>query len=354
MILSLSIALFAPRRSRLWRGGLVLFALVFASMAIIDQHRLQPWAYEFFLIAVVLAMTPTRRSLVLIRLLVVSIYFHSALSKLDSSFLETNGQQLVSGLLSSVDLTMDWWSPGARRLAAASLPVGELLVAIGLIVPAMRRFALPGAVLMHLLLLVTLGPWGLKHEAGVLIWNVFFIAQDILLFGTFFKTDLVKDAATATDMQADKSTRLVGGLVVAVIVLPLLEPFGWFDHWPAWAVYASRPERVTVFIDRTARSRLPESLQKHVEPPRPLDDWCEVRLDRWSLEALAVPLYPQDRFQIGVAIDLAHRYELDSDIRVFIESSASRWTGKRSSRELIGREDIEREADRFRLNATPR
>ena len=35
--------------------------------------------------------------------------------------------------------------------------------------------------MLHGLLLVILGPWGLDHKPGVLLWNAYFIVQDVLL-----------------------------------------------------------------------------------------------------------------------------------------------------------------------------
>ena len=51
-----------------------------------------------------------------------------------------------------------------------------------------------------------------------------------------------------------------------------------------------------------------------------------------------------DRFQIGVALALPRDYDLKDVLRVEIDSSADRWTGKRSTRILEGTESIRRAA----------
>ena len=80
----------------------------------------------------------------------------------------------------------------------------------------------------------------------------------------------------------------------------------------------------------------------------------KLRIDRWSLEALGAPVYPQDRFQVGVALALAEKYNLGQDIRVEIDSPANRWTGNRSTKVYQGAGAIRELAGQYRLNAFPR
>ena len=79
-------------------AGLLLFAAATARMVALDQLRLQPWAYQFMLMAVVLALAERNAAFALLRLLIVAFYFHSALTKFDYSFLHTLGQQFLAVL----------------------------------------------------------------------------------------------------------------------------------------------------------------------------------------------------------------------------------------------------------------
>jgi hypothetical protein len=359
MVAGLCCALGATRDSRAGRAGLITFAVATIGMVLIDQHRLQPWAYQLVVAAVVLACAPGSRGVLLLRILTISLYFHSALSKLDFSFLETNGQQLVGAVLEPLGLALKFWSAEMRRGAAVMLPIGELLVAVGLAVPRLRRWGLYSSLAMHVLLLVALGPWGMNHQPAVLIWNVYFIAQNYLLFGTLRRKCAAESSFVSNETALQRGSlranwRWVDVLVVAVVLLPLLEPLGRFDHWPSWAVYAAHPAVVRVSIDKRQLDNLPDSARAHLGPNNPFCRWRPVHIDRWSLDALAVPIYPQDRFQLGVAIALTETDGLKGGIRVVIDGRADRWTGHRSRRELIGRTELLREAKRFWLNASPR
>jgi hypothetical protein len=201
-----------------------------------------------------------------------------------------------------------------------------------------------------------LGTWGAHQKPGVLLWNAYFIAQNIVLFA--FAGDSPGSLA-ATPPAKGRATRLglaVRGLIVLAVCFPLTQPFGLCDVWPAWAVYATGPERLRVYINLNTAdiARVGKLIGPYVDPPRFLDNRCLVRIDRWSLDATQAPLYPQNRFRLGVALALAKAARLEQTIYVELESPANRWTGKRSTRALAGSAAIASELDRDWLNGLPR
>jgi len=361
LVAATAVGLCAPELSRARRTGLVLFVIALVGMALADQHRLQPWAYQFAIVALILSVSSAKRGLALLRLLVISIYFHSALSKCDYSFLHTQGQTFLSALVEVFGGSTDGWPIGTKTVLAGFFPVGEFLVAIGLCIPRCRRWALYAAIIMHLLLILIVGPWGLGHKPGVLIWNLYFIGQDLVLFSTLSQRRSNRRKAYEINSPRSGQSALlrtaragVDMIVVAVLLLPFLEPFGRFDVWPSWGLYATKPERVNVFVDSVSVERLPESLKRYVGPSQFADDNHRFYIDRWSFDALNVPLYPQSRFQVGVALALAEKYELAEGIRIEIETAADRWTGKRDMRRFEGVSEIPQAADGFVLNSRPR
>jgi hypothetical protein len=357
MIVSLLAVLTQQSPGNGWRYGFMTFAFAAVGMILIDQHRFQPWLYQFVVLSLVLASVPARHALVLARLVVISLYFHSAVSKFDFSFFEINGQELLNGLLGVVNASAETWSPTMQRVAAGLFPAGELLVAVSLCIPRFRLFGLCLSLVMHILLFAALGPWGLNHKPGVLLWNLFFIGQNVLLFGNIFRRIREGEAAEpqpTISSEAQPGRSLVLPMVSLVVLLPFLEPFGRFDHWPAWSLYASRPERVQVWIPRTATEHLPESLRQHLGSARFSDDRRQLRIDRWSLHAVDAPIYPQNRFQIGVALALAQTFDLEDGILIVVETAADRFTGKRTSRALDGMTALKNQTAHYWLNSFPR
>ena len=342
-----------PRRCI--RPACLLSGLSSFSLVCIDQHRLQPWACQFLILSIVLALADDSTARTCWRWLVISIYAWSAWSKIDQGFFAEHGRFLLEGFLKAIGLSHGTasWPMSVRLGVTASIPVLELLIAIGLAWQRTRPLALVGSVLMHATLLLALGPLGHRHQPGVLLWNLFFIVQNILLFR---RTRVSQSNETSSETVPVPmvwiGNRVAQLAVSAAILWPTLEPFGLCDHWPAWAVYAAKPERVTVFVSTEELSQLPAEWNPYVEPERSFDEWHPLRIDRWSLDTVYAPIYPQDRFQVGVTIFLAEAYRL-KQIRVVIEGPANRWTGKRSKQEFVGADSLMKLANTFRCNALP-
>jgi len=321
------------------------------AMAILDQQRMQPWAYQFALLAVVLVASPPRTAILLARLLVTSFYFHSAVTKLDYSFLHTLGQQFLVALFGSA---VEGWSDGPGL--AAVFPIGELLVAVGLVLPRTRNLALAASIVLHVTLLVILGPWGLDHRPGVLLWNAYFIVQNVVLFWTPRAAVTASNLSPADPTLAERrpAPRAIVVLVLAAAVLPILEPTGWFDIWPSWGLYASSAERVVFQVHRLAEDQLPAGLRPFVEQPSDPDDpWLTVRIDRWALEALSAPIYPQNRVQLGVAQAIADEAQLAERGRAIRLGLADRWSGERSQSIVQGAAQFDAARGEYYLNAAP-
>lgn len=340
--------LLKPAPHRIGRVALLCSAGLLTGLILLNQHRLQPWAWEFLLAGLLLGSAVPQTALSGWRWLVVSIYAWSALSKLDVTFFQSHGPFLLEGLFRALGRpdALALWSDAARTRLAAGIPLSELMIALALAIPATRVFGLVGALAMHLLLLLALGPLGHGHQPGVLLWNVFFIGQNLLLFAR-------SPAPCPAWRDQSRSTRLAWVITGLAIVFPALEPFGLWDHWPGWAVYASRPERVFVSIAEIDAPRLPGDVQSWLEPAGPFEPWRQLRIDRWALAAVGAPIYPQDRFAIGVALAVATGPGTP-DIRIEWQSPADRVTGQRMIETATGTKSVAKFAERFRLNALPR
>jgi hypothetical protein len=351
-------ALFEQRET-VRRSALAAFVVALVLLFIANQHRLQPWAYQFAIIAAVLALATTGRALGLCRLLTVGIYFHSAWTKLDYSFLHDLGPRLIQplGLPESCEL-----------VAAAALPLGEILIAFGLLLPVTRKTALIASIVMHVALLLILGPLGLDHSWGVLLWNVFFIFQGLLLFcpTNHCRRRIPSPINTGrillpTTTRSATSQRIATTLVAAALVLPFAEPWGVWDMWPSWGLYASKAERTVVLLRTTNDSQLPRELREYLIDLPDGSGWLQLDLQTWSLSTLGVPLYPQNRFQLAVASRVAAVLEnrpLENKagnvgIRVLLVSQSHWRTGQRQTTELANRPQIDDQRTKFLLSAKP-
>lgn len=326
---------------------------------LIDQHRLQPWAYQSFFYALIFSSMNPTTGRKWIMPLAASVYVYSAAGKFDFQFQHTVGQDLIgvlAGFMGGLPDNLE--ADDATRLALL-LPTVELLAGLGLYLPKTRRLSVIVLILMHVSLLTLLGPWGLNHSRGVLLWNLMLIAQAYFLFwvrpgiqpappeGELADRPLPQNSHGPAQSIAACSVKL---LVLLAVLSPLLERSGYWDHWTSWSLYSPHTSRAEIELHRSVMGNLDPALLNFLEADEDRDGWHRLSLESWSLAHRFVPIYPQGRYQLAIANQLCASGSLDTQIRVKLKGVADRWTGKRSENRLIGKQQIQRACDEFWLN----
>lgn len=330
-------------------------AAMLALLTLLDQHRFQPWVYLAIVQLIIMSATALYNKLPmrLIRLVMCSIYIYSAISKFDHSFFQHLGMRFVDTFLDQIGMNPHLMTPAKKQWLIWLIPIGELLVGAGLTFPLTRRFAVGPAVVLHATLIIILGPWGLGHHLGVLIWNALFAAQVLIVFGW-------TPAIDNEDEVSDHSlVQWFAALTACICIsMPIVEiADGPVDHWPAWSLYSDRTDKVELFLASKDSDRLPPNLLRHLGPPIPFQPWRKFYLEAWSLAETRAPIYPEDRFQLGVAKAIAERFGLaddDTSMKIILHDSPDRETGQRESTTLIGRQAIDDATSGFGLNTTAR
>lgn len=322
------------------RLALVGFVLGSLGLVLMNQHRLQPWLYQITILFGFAALLSAASFLRFGKLLLISVYLFSAWSKFDYSFVHSLGQQFIDVMLSPLGQSAEQLGATPRGYFALAFPTVELVVGLGLCWERTRPTAVYLAFALHLMLIAILG-LGLRHHWGVLIWNGLFIAMVWILFREKY------------EQMGDRKWSHY--LCWCILCLPILEPVGLIDHWPAWQLYAPRNSRAVLQIATPSGmvlQKVPHNLKQHIQGDA-ASPYRYVDLDAWSLASLGVPIYPQDRFQLGVALAVAQRCDLKESAIVTLEGVAARATGKRARRRLQGTEQMQAATAGYRLNALP-
>lgn len=325
-----------------------------------DQHRLQPWAWQFFILALLIALADDALLWNGWQWLTISIYFYSALSKFDADFTETMGYLFLRAL-SGFRPTAGSWSDShleaVARYSYLSLlfPAFEMLVVFLLTRPSWRRYGLIAAIFMHITLIWLLG-FGLRHSWGVLLWNVFFICQAVILFGP----NVIEHALRGTSSSCRMTNRIAHSLLAFFLALPALVPWGLCDLWPGWAVYVRPFEQAYITVSNAALREAPHTRshpywrlyrpgQSFLADQLPIP----ILISDLSLESVSAPPYPNVRCSLAVALDVAENLE-QSDIEVAI-ARRSRWdpSGLSVATKLTTEKQIHDYSKRFWFNAYP-
>jgi hypothetical protein len=343
----------------------------FAIQFLADQHRLQPWAWQFFILAVVIALADDRTAFRGWFLLAVMIYAWSALSKADDAFVADFAAILRRTMMTPIELIgLKWTLVGEFVLEKltqllAILPALVEIAIPGLALPVRtRRWAFRLSAVMHLYLITLLGPWGLGHQPGVLLWNLFFIGQNALLFGDCSLSFPFSLWTTVVDRPLTGSlarTRrwVTESFLTFVLLWPALEPWGYCDAWLGWAVYVPRFQQVDVRIHDDALNGPLSELNEFAEASGPWKTYMEppltseMEVRRMSLKTLGVPAYPNHRFAVGVALDWQSRVD-EAVVEAALFHRRDRFAaGFFHERTYATPAEIEAYARTFRVNALP-
>lgn len=316
-----------------WIGILVCWVASF----LLDQHRLQPWAYQGAIYAIVFAFCDRRQSRRLLTLITASIYFYSAMGKFDFQFAHTVGQDFLQRLWSPIASMLPAPDGSAAVRMSLVFPACELIGAIGLLIARFRRAAAVLLCGMHCVLIAILGPWGADHTTGVLVWNAALIGQACLLF-------LWQPADPPAEPNATPRAKPIPMVamiaVVFVVAAPMTERWGWWDHWLSWSLYSPHTSRAVIELHASSLDRLPVSLREQVAEDSDGDRWHALSIQQWSIDQRRVPVYPQGRYQLALARWIASRHGLDSEIRVNYQSVSDRWSGARQQQRMIGKRNL--------------
>lgn len=349
------------------RTGWFLAGFGIAVSFLLDELRLQPWAYQCVLYAMLWVILPGVRARVFLKMVTIGIYAYSAIGKFDFQFVHTVGQEFLSTAVGFVGIDAADWSATARHRIVMLFPIAELTASLLLAVSLFQRSGtrrsrcarIGGgmAIAMHASLILLLSRWGMNHSPGVLVWNAALAGQAYLLFVREPSSPPVHDASSSPNSSTPNWCRSVAiGLVALTMTLPLTErrdradDKSWhWDHWLSWALYSPHNSRFHFEIHRSLVSKLPVQYRSSVREDTNEDGWQELDLGALSLAIRGVPVVPQARVQLGLAIAIAEEqgWGEDSAMRGILRSSSDRFNGRRRETWLNGITEMRRAADSF-------
>jgi hypothetical protein len=326
---------------------LLLFAVVPVSA---NQHTLQPWNWLFLLLTSLRLLL--KDPLPAMRSALTAMYVCSAMSRVSDHAADGVGGVVVSELFRLAGGVTPF-SPAALETGVWLLIGAEVIVGMQLLVPRTRRFGVVFAVLLHALLIVVLGPFGLNHHLAVLLWNLTLMILVPVTFGWRIRKSLAIDSETPPAGGGSQRglLRTAWPAVAMVWLLPLSGLFGVFDNWPSWQVYSPRPERWLLSIHAEDKERLPRQYQQWLRRGEFFSDWQPLALDDWSLVATRAPLYPEDRFQLAVIRFVLDQCPADLRFQVQISEPMAFMWWQRRKRVVSSRAELDREARVFFLSS---
>lgn len=259
LLVLLLLALAAAARPRPHIVALLVLLLV---LALGDQSRWWPSFYEYTLMFAVLAFyswrdddTSARPVLNTLRLIISGVYFWSGAQKLNPYFAPSFRERFVA--------PYETLLPAAMRDAAPYLiqaaPFLEIAFAVGLLAKRGRAAALAGALAMHIVIFFGIGPLAAGWNNSAWAWNLATAAFVVILFYREKEETLRSILGHWRFPPKALAWMLIG-------VLPALNFAGRWDAALAFNVYSGNARDAALYVNETARSRLPPEIERHFKP----------------------------------------------------------------------------------------
>jgi hypothetical protein len=303
---------FAPR-PRWWALAATVLAVV---LALDDQSRWQPWFYQYVVMLGALALArDAGDTLSAWRAVLVGLYFWSGVQKLNATFMTHLFPWLVEPAAGVLPAALQRVLLGGWMV----VPILEILVGLGLLVPRLRNAAVAGAVVIHVVVLGLLGPLGHASNAVVWPWNVAMAALAAILFWN--------DRQPARHVVVPHRLGAHAVALVLFAILPALSFVGRWDAYLSGALYSGNIQAGALAVSDDVATRLPEPARRHVTRNRMganvLDVW------EWSMGELGVPSYPEDRVFHALGRDLCRLAAAPTDVVVVVFGRPATLTGER-------------------------
>ncbi|MEX1203317.1 MAG: hypothetical protein WEA59_08750 [Ferruginibacter sp.] len=205
------------------RWAMILLVVTICG-ALLDQNRWQPWHYQFiWMLAAYVFLQKEKQVILAWQIILVSVYFFSGLAKLQSAFIHDIWKNLFLQSWLGITAKNQW----ILRLGYV-MPIAEMGFALLLLTGSFKKIGVYGLILMHLLILIWLGPFARNTIIEVWPWN---IAMPFFLVALFYQRKL-------EPMLAFFKIKFVRLLLLACCILPWLNLGGYWDRNLSFVMYS--------------------------------------------------------------------------------------------------------------------
>lgn len=311
MLIVLSLVTVIFGRARAYATLLPLVFLLVVSCCL-DMTRLQP---SIYLALAVLILLLSGGGLACIQLVFILTYFWAGLQKLNYNFIVEGFEKLFQTftLPGFFHALMPWLAVLAAFL--------EISLGVLLVFKKTRNAGLVLATLMHLFILLLLGPIGINWEPFVWPWNVWMVC---CLWILFYRTDNQIKEVLPLKFQLS--------LVVLFFVLaPASNFFGWWNDYLSFKFYSSNTRGAAIkFQPDSAWAHHPLFANAVVKDGR-------INIAQWGFVETGCPDFPSEWYYVRLFQQVCRRLdvsEADQSIHLNIYGNPGRFDGLSEKKDI--------------------
>ncbi len=254
-----------------------------------DQNRVQPWFFNYLFILCILLFYKQRMDepnnfisvFMCLQVLVALIYIFSGIQKFNSFFVEDTFKWMIGPLNPVLSVKQMALFTRAGNL----VPYFELFIGFGLLIKQTRFIALPLVIIMHVFILLMLGPVGKSFNYVIWPWNMVMIVLCLLLFSNvkqerFFDISILfKSAAFYL-------------VITVMLIFPIFSLNNKYDSYLSSSLYSGNTHGCKLILSDKAYQKLPFYLKSFVTRN---SDYNILYIKNWAMNELNVPCVPEYR-----------------------------------------------------------
>ena len=265
---------------------------------LLDQNRWQPWEYQYIFIvfALVINYKSPKNAASSIAFILIAVYFFSGLGKINPAFAEYVRFKIILSEIFPGNVGIYEW---ITFHAGYVMGMIEAILGLGLFFRSTTKIAAILLIVMHLLILVAFGPFGLNYDHIIWPWNVLMI---LILYVYFIRKTIFIPSFNSIGIRYNKIILLCFG------ILPILNFFGHWDYFLSSSLFSYKPPDMYICIHDPEVNK---DLQPYIEPYKKNSmctgaAWINVRT--WAFTETMVPAYPEIRVYKKIKDQLMNRY----------------------------------------------
>jgi hypothetical protein len=253
---------------------------------LLDQNRLVPWEYLYAFIIFIFIINQDTPALIApsVILLLVSTYFYSGLCKLNEGFLHIVWSNMMLHAFFKVPseiINQNW-----VHYSGYLLGVTELLAGLGLLFKKTKVSSSVILIVIHLLILLLLGPLGLSGYRVLWPWNISMILFLYVIF-------LYKRSNAITFRPATEGWNKL--VFVCWVILPALSFFGYWDRNLSSNLFSANLPRMIICVNDTSKCKPLQRFLSKRDIPNTCQGKAKIDIQTWAIAETGVSAYPEIR-----------------------------------------------------------
>jgi hypothetical protein len=266
---------------------------------VLDQNRWQPWEYQYLFTLFILLVNKKENVLEVYIFLISLIYIYSGLNKFNPNFLWLVwDNMMLQGFfklsIAQAHQTMLYHSGYILALIECSCGIAFLFL------PS-RKIAGYFLIVMHLFILLVVGPFGLGYNKVIWPWNV------LMILHVFFIITQKKQITLSIKNLAQGWNKLV---IVCWAILPIFSIWGLWDHYLSSNLYSGTLPKAVICIADTSKTTNLKKYYNKADLLHKCNGKVLINLQTWSMMEMEAPVYPQMRVYKKIELDFYKKYPL--------------------------------------------